>query len=314
MCEAQCSACLPSQCCAPLTCDVYQCHDLSAEPCEIAKALSDTGCSTFQASLWLPIACFAAFFLGYFFRHLVDWYHRKDEEDKARVPPPTQPDTTRISHTPQYTRMSQASSPIVTTSSLVAPQFQSFRAPPAPRDSKAARPSLSDPTSVELAKPDTTPLPDEPPQPVEESRATCSFNERDSVMEVRVLADSGETRSSRLPESCGASITLSDKEMAKLYGVTKTSAKYTCYCHHFTPDGVHCVLRGHPSSAARKCRGVLYAKKSAAAMNFFGVGSLVLECKPRSDGHRRCRATMCPYMAEGECPHTVPSDPPGWTE
>ncbi|KAJ9459219.1 hypothetical protein DIPPA_31790 [Diplonema papillatum] len=116
-------------------------------------------------------------------------------------------------------------------------------------------------------------------------------------------------------ESCSFSVSLTSKEVARLYGVTKTAAKFTCYCHHFTPDKRHCALDGVPPNQANQCRGVLFANKGAAALSFFGVSALTLECKPRGSGHRKCRKKLCPFIAAGaSCPHSVEHDPPGFVE
>eukprot|EP01064_Diplonema_japonicum_P029577 TRINITY_DN4826_c0_g1_i1.p1 TRINITY_DN4826_c0_g1~~TRINITY_DN4826_c0_g1_i1.p1 ORF type:complete len:271 (+),score=30.57 TRINITY_DN4826_c0_g1_i1:48-860(+) len=108
------------------------------------------------------------------------------------------------------------------------------------------------------------------------------------------------------PLSCGFSVEIDSKRLAGLYGVSKTNAEFTCYCHHFTQDGAHCTVTQTDSKASRACPGVLYARKSSAAFNFLGISNLILECRPKKDGHTRCTDKHCPYLAEGvACPYTV---------
>ena len=106
--------------------------------------------------------------------------------------------------------------------------------------------------------------------------------------------------------SCGFCLQINDKNIAELYGVSKFTSKYTCYCHHFDKEGKHCVLEGVSSLEARRCEGIMFAGKSSAALNVFGVGSLSLQCKPRASSHTACTHGLCPFVTEGiKCPYSV---------
>ena len=83
-------------------------------------------------------------------------------------------------------------------------------------------------------------------------------------------------------------IKLGDKKLSEVYGVSKTDSKFTCYCHHFTAEGEHCVTKKIGSDQSKKCDGVFYAKVGAAIGNFFGVSSLSLACGKKKGGHRVC--------------------------
>ncbi|KAJ9459282.1 hypothetical protein DIPPA_29898 [Diplonema papillatum] len=108
---------------------------------------------------------------------------------------------------------------------------------------------------------------------------------------------------------CGRQVTLNDKKLTDVYGVSKTDAKFTCYCHHFTPEGKHVVSNNLTIDDAKKCNGVMYANKSACIGNFFGVSSLSLTCKAQRGTHKMCRDTMCPYVAAGQkCPYSIAAD------
>ena len=96
------------------------------------------------------------------------------------------------------------------------------------------------------------------------------------------------------------------KEEKVIYKASITDAD-TCWCHHLTEDGSHVNLAGLPSSAARKCRGVIYLG--------IGWGGKKLTCKaPRDEtdpigkgGHDPCNAGNCPFMKEaGVCPYMPP--------
>jgi len=90
-------------------------------------------------------------------------------------------------------------------------------------------------------------------------------------------------------------------------------------CHHFTLDGVHCVLAGLPACYANRCAGVLHDIDGNAnpfdrlrvpsrcmglrrPLNDHGYPTLVRCGKPaRSPA---CRLDTCPYLADGvECPY-----------
>eukprot|EP01061_Rhynchopus_euleeides_P027843 TRINITY_DN45261_c0_g1_i1.p1 TRINITY_DN45261_c0_g1~~TRINITY_DN45261_c0_g1_i1.p1 ORF type:complete len:110 (+),score=26.87 TRINITY_DN45261_c0_g1_i1:133-462(+) len=102
--------------------------------------------------------------------------------------------------------------------------------------------------------------------------------------------------------TCEFKVSVSDKRIAELYGVSGFSAKHTCFCHHFSPEGDHCVLNGIPSKGTRQCKGIMYAKASSSVLSVMGVGSVELQCKSRP-GNRTCLETHCPYVAEGGvCP------------
>eukprot|EP00755_Sulcionema_specki_P035595 Sspe_Gene.105186::Locus_82239_Transcript_1_1_Confidence_1.000_Length_536::g.105186::m.105186 len=109
--------------------------------------------------------------------------------------------------------------------------------------------------------------------------------------------------------SCSRKISLSDKKLTEVYGVTKTDAKFTCYCHHFTEDGKHCVQNGLDSSQAKQCNGVMYASASSAVGNFLGMSSLSVKCGDQRGTHRVCQQNNCPYVAEGKpCPYSAKTD------
>eukprot|EP00754_Rhynchopus_humris_P043524 Rhum_TRINITY_DN3333_c0_g1::Rhum_TRINITY_DN3333_c0_g1_i1::g.10406::m.10406 len=108
---------------------------------------------------------------------------------------------------------------------------------------------------------------------------------------------------------CGRTLKLADKKLTEVYGVSKTDAKFTCYCHHFTEDGRHCVQNGLGSDQAKQCNGVMYAGTSSAIGNFFGVSSLSLTCGAQRGTHKKCRAENCPYIKAGEkCPYSIAAD------
>ena len=113
-------------------------------------------------------------------------------------------------------------------------------------------------------------------------------------------------------ESCGFKITLTDQSLVSLYGVKRTSSKFTCYCHHFLSSGSHCT--SGDKSSLKTCNGIMYAETSSAALSFFGLSNLTLVCRPRQTGHRMCRDSFCPYLMAGrDCPYSVDTDPPGFT-
>ena len=91
------------------------------------------------------------------------------------------------------------------------------------------------------------------------------------------------------------------EEERAIYEATMVSAK-TAYCHHFDEQGRHLVLHNLPSSAARKCRGVLYVS--------LGWSGKKIQCsKARGDdpvaaGHDPCTAKTCAFVRDyGVCPY-----------
>eukprot|EP01059_Diplonema_ambulator_P032848 TRINITY_DN6635_c0_g1_i3.p1 TRINITY_DN6635_c0_g1~~TRINITY_DN6635_c0_g1_i3.p1 ORF type:complete len:115 (+),score=27.30 TRINITY_DN6635_c0_g1_i3:68-412(+) len=108
-------------------------------------------------------------------------------------------------------------------------------------------------------------------------------------------------------EKCDRKLKLDDKKLTTVYGVSKTDAKFTCYCHHFSEDGRHCVQNGLGPDQAKQCNGVLYANASSAVGNFFGVSSLSLQCGKQRGTHKPCKDDNCPYVAaKQKCPYSVP--------
>ena len=79
---------------------------------------------------------------------------------------------------------------------------------------------------------------------------------------------------------------LDDKKLTEIYGVTKTNAEFTCYCHHFTEDGKHCVTNGLGPESAKQCKGVMYASTGSAVGNFFGMSALTVQCGAQRGTHR----------------------------
>ena len=114
-------------------------------------------------------------------------------------------------------------------------------------------------------------------------------------------------------DGCGWTLTLDEsrKHQSNIYGVSKTGSKFTCYCHHFTPDGRHCVEQGLGPEEARVCRGVMFGDIKAAAWALIGMGNIKLVCRKQNvpPTHTMCRATQCPFVAAGQlCPYSVDRD------
>lgn len=94
------------------------------------------------------------------------------------------------------------------------------------------------------------------------------------------------------------------KEEKEVYNATMFKAS-TCYCHHFSEEGLHLVLAGLPSSRARKCHGVLYFS--------VGITGKKLTCGPRRGepmtpvrdyNHSPCTEERCAFLKEaGHCPY-----------
>jgi protein-tyrosine-phosphatase len=91
------------------------------------------------------------------------------------------------------------------------------------------------------------------------------------------------------------------EEEKKLYNASMMSAD-TAYCHHLAEDGRHICLHKLPSSAARKCKGVLYLGITWTGKQIKcgdARGADVVKA-----GHDPCTAAVCPYMRDyGECPY-----------
>merc|ERR1712196_233329 len=87
----------------------------------------------------------------------------------------------------------------------------------------------------------------------------------------------------------------------KVYEVGMMSIGVTIYCHHYTPDGKHCVGSSISSDQANQCPGVMQYSLMGGKFTCECPRPLVGDVKK---DHSKCTAATCPWVAEGkECPH-----------
>merc|ERR1712167_537225 len=108
--------------------------------------------------------------------------------------------------------------------------------------------------------------------------------------------------SSQIKDFCERSVSKYDKALpesavkALKSGIYGSVFKFkTCFCHHFTEEGEHCVTANLPAEAAKKCKGVMFGSVWSPTK---------LTCGKAQKGHTVCTADRCPYVRDGKpCPY-----------
>ena len=333
-----CGGCAEDECCAPFEACMYACFPKDTAFCRVAQATfaaADTY-SSYNERVFRWVMPFAAGLGGLAVAALLCLLLMAVAKRQSRPPTPA----SKVPRLPSHFNRSPPSPfapvpnvPVPTTMPPVS-SVASTHTQPAPPDvlldaADAASLSAISAASGAAGEPEPTPPLTPHSAPLSPSPAPLETPSNDGLGLVSRLYEdgAGELKSCLPPPSdkvlltsspprvdysthsltCGCTMVLQDKTLAKLYGVTKTSAKYTCYCHHFALDGRHCVLSNLPATHARRCHGVMFADKSAAVFNLFGVGNLSFHCGKQHGGHTECTAANCPFESEGiHCPYSVP--------
>merc|ERR550532_1104069 len=116
--------------------------------------------------------------------------------------------------------------------------------------------------------------------------------------QVKTYAERNECKRTYSKSDCSCDLT---KVAMKdgLYG--SIMSPITCWCHHFTEDGRHCVTVGAGPEEAKQCHGVMWGSIWTPT---------TLTCGPPRGGkdkkkHTVCNEDRCPFVKAGYvCPYT----------